>query len=184
MSEQETRICHTCKKTFPLTSKFFYSRSSRPSYHKGYQIQCKSCVTKIARKYKCKEHGYMIQLSHGVLGRQKLTNYQGTTRIYRPLQHELDTREKVLKHWEEYKQKYGYTCFYTGIKMTHINLVQSSTNKKQISTNISIDRIDSDIGYTKQNTVFCSWGFNKKKGAITVNMCETILKKAKERGIS
>lgn len=50
-----------------------------------------------------------------------------------------------------YTEKY---CFYTGVELTEENR--------------SIDRIESDKGYTADNVVACDKDFNKRKNDITV----------------
>ena len=46
---------------------------------------------------------------------------------------------------------------------------------------LSIDRFDTNIGYTKDNIVFCRWDANDIKGSITIELCKTIVKKYYER---
>ena len=46
---------------------------------------------------------------------------------------------------------------------------------------LSVDRFDSNIGYTKENIVFCRWDFNSRKGNIAVEDCIIILKKHMQR---
>ena len=46
---------------------------------------------------------------------------------------------------------------------------------------LSIDRFDTNIGYTKDNIVFCRWDANDIKGSITIEMCKTIYRKYLER---
>lgn len=54
----------------------------------------------------------------------------------------------------DYKRLYNRKrCFYTGVLLEHDN-------------NFSLDRIDSSIGYTKENTVPCDLAFNKLKGTV------------------
>ena len=44
-----------------------------------------------------------------------------------------------------------------------------------IKSNMSIDRIDSSQGYTKDNIVFCTWDFNDRKGNISLEDIRCIL---------
>jgi hypothetical protein len=46
---------------------------------------------------------------------------------------------------------------------------------------LSIDRFDSDVGYTKNNIVFCRWDFNDRKSNIRVEDCKIIIEKYIER---
>ena len=62
--------------------------------------------------------------------------------------------------------------------MTH------SPSKENMSTsnNISVDRLNPNIGYTKENIIFVSANINTKKGAVTKELCQAILKQYKKRG--
>jgi len=46
---------------------------------------------------------------------------------------------------------------------------------------LSIDRFDSDVGYTKDNIVFCRWDFNDRKNSVSVEDCKIIIEKHIER---
>ena len=99
------------------------------------------------------------------------------------LEHTL-TKEEFLQAWEEHKVKYGWNCYYTGKPMKIGRKLAVKGAKRRHSTPpdlLSIDRFDSDLGYTKENIVFCRWDANDEKGAITINMCKTIYRKYLER---
>ena len=68
-------------------------------------------------------------------------------------------------------------CFYTG---EPINFKIGSMKKRNRNA-ISIDRIDSNKGYTLDNIVICSFGFNTDKKGILIQDCRIIIKKEKER---
>ena len=48
-------------------------------------------------------------------------------------------------------------------------------NKIKIKSNMSVDRINSEKGYTKDNIVFCTWAFNDRKGSISLEDIRCIL---------
>ena len=99
------------------------------------------------------------------------------------LEHTL-TKEEFLQAWEEHKIKYGMTCYYTGKPMKIGRKLAVKGAKKRHSTPpdlVSVDRFDSNIGYTKENIVFCRWDANNEKGAITIEMCKTIYRKHLEK---
>ena len=48
-------------------------------------------------------------------------------------------------------------------------------NNGTTPTNVSVDRLDASKSYSEANIVFCTWEFNKRKGAITVDDCYKIL---------
>jgi hypothetical protein len=99
------------------------------------------------------------------------------------LEHTL-TKEEFLQAWEEHKVKYGWTCYYTGKPMKIGRKLAVKGAEKRHSTPpdlLSIDRFDTNIGYTKDNIVFCRWDANDIKGAITIELCKIIVKKYYER---
>jgi hypothetical protein len=90
------------------------------------------------------------------------------------------TKEMFFEMVEEYEKKNGFVCEMTGVPLTHKRFI--NLNEREVtSTNFSMDRLDPAIGYTKQNTVFVTWEFNDRKGAVTPKDCFLILKKYKER---
>lgn len=52
------------------------------------------------------------------------------------------------------------TCHYTGIKLTH---------RSQLPNSWTLDRINSKLGYTKENTVVCSHSINQLKNELLEN---------------
>ena len=99
------------------------------------------------------------------------------------LEHTL-TKEEFLQAWEEHKIKYGWNCYYTGKPMKIGRKLAVKGAKKRLSTPpdlLSIDRFDSNVGYTKDNIVFCRWDANDMKGSITIELCKTIYRKYLER---
>ena len=94
------------------------------------------------------------------------------------------TKEEFLQAWEEHKIKYGWNCYYTGKPMKIGRKLAVKGAKKRHSTPpdlLSIDRFDSNLGYTKDNIVFCRWDANDMKGSITIELCKTIYRKYLER---
>ena len=99
------------------------------------------------------------------------------------LEHTL-TKEEFFQAWEEHKIKYGWNCYYTGKPMKIGRKLAVKGAKKRHSTPpdlLSIDRFDSNLGYTKDNIVFCRWDANDMKGSITIELCKTIYRKYLER---
>ena len=96
-----------------------------------------------------------------------------------PLSYQLDlNRNEFLNLIDKYTKKNGFVCQATGVKLTtFIN----GDRKKQCNTNFSVDRLDPKIGYNKNNIIFVSWEFNKKKKNIGLEDCFTIIKLYKER---
>ena len=96
---------------------------------------------------------------------------------------ELLSQEEFLELWTQHKAKQGITCGYTGEPL----LMQRKTPRKDGVRNkvpknqLSVDCLDPEIGYTKENIVFCSWGFNDRKNAVKIKDCYLIIKMHEER---
>jgi hypothetical protein len=79
---------------------------------------------------------------------------------------------------ENIKQgKHRYSCRYTGDVMTFFQ------GRGQVGSNLSIDRIDNNKAYSKDNITFCTQNFNFKKGTLTVDIMMKVWKVFKEEGI-
>ena len=96
---------------------------------------------------------------------------------------ELLSQEEFLELWTQHKAKQGITCGYTGEPL----IMQRKTPRKDGVRNkvpknqLSVDCLDPEIGYTKENIVFCSWGFNDRKNAVKIKDCYLIIKMHEER---
>ena len=144
-------------------------------------------------KYLNTESGFIISkwndIKKRIYKKEKMKNGDGDykkspgSKKMAKMEHTL-TKEEFFAAWEEHKIKYGWNCYYTGKPMKIGRKLAVKGAKRRHSTPpdlLSIDRFDSDIGYTKQNIVFCRWDANDEKGAITINMCKTIYRKYLER---
>jgi len=88
------------------------------------------------------------------------------------------SKQDFLNLWEEHKKKYnGPFCAISGVKMT----TKTSTNGVKNLTNISVDRLNPEIGYTKNNIIFITWEVNARKCNVTFKDCEKILELKKEK---
>jgi hypothetical protein len=47
--------------------------------------------------------------------------------------------------------------------------------KEEPEQMFSVDRLDASKPYNEENIVFCTWEFNERKGAVTVDDCYKIL---------
>jgi hypothetical protein len=144
-------------------------------------------------KYLNTESGFLIckwnDIKKRVYKKEKVEKANGDyrksagSRKCERLEHTL-TKEEFLQAWEEHKVKYGWNCYYTGKPMKIGRKLAVKGAKKRHSTPpdlLSIDRFDSNLGYTKDNIVFCRWDANDMKGSITIELCKTIYRKYLER---
>ena len=144
-------------------------------------------------KYLSTESGFLIckwnDIKKRIYKKEKVERANGDyrksagSRKCERLKHTL-TKEEFLQAWEEHKVKYGWNCYYTGKPMKIGRKLAVKGAKKRHSTPpdlLSIDRFDSNLGYTKDNIVFCRWDANDMKGSITIELCKTIYRKYLER---
>ena len=95
---------------------------------------------------------------------------------------ELLSQEEFLELWTEHKAKQGMTCGYTGEPLVMQRKPAPKVGRNKVPKNqLSVDCLDPDIGYTKENIVFCSWAFNDRKNAVKIKDCHLIIKKHQER---
>ena len=144
-------------------------------------------------KYLSTESGFLIckwnDIKKRVYKKQKVEKANGDykksagSRKCERLEHTL-TKEEFFQAWEEHKIKYGWNCYYTGKPMKIGRKLAIKGAKKRHSTPpdlVSVDRFDSEIGYTKDNIVFCRWDVNNEKGSTSVHLAKIIVKKHWER---
>tara|TARA_R100001463_G_scaffold25326_4_gene60095 strand:- start:152 stop:898 length:747 start_codon:yes stop_codon:yes gene_type:complete len=161
----ENKKCTKCKKTFPRTGEYFYSKK-HPSQLGSvkYSSTCIACENKRCAEYKSKnrekqrlqdikyketERGYFKELWTGVK-KSKHGN-------------DFESEEEFLQCWENQKAIYGLNCpYFPWIQMTRIK-----GKGKNTDSNISKDRILSTMPYGPKNIMFCSWKANNMKGNVT-----------------
>ena len=166
------KTCTSCKQQKEL-KEFNRSKTS----FDGYEYACKSCRNIQVNIWRKKEEKFIRNLYSNM----KKKTVSGV--------HKNASEEKKKKHtvyltieefedlWKQHKEKYGLKCLLTGIKMTHVPSKENMSN----SNNISTDRLNPNIGYTKENIIFVSANINTKKGAVTKELCQAILKQYEER---
>lgn len=155
INENNKKDCSICKEFKPL-SEFREIEKNKYSYKK-YNSFCNLCDAKRTSVYK----------------NQKILTIEGKVsflfsnivRRVKEKKRELDFDKDYLV--DLYNKQKGL-CYYTGEFMS---LGNHNHIKDLYGINfhtISVDRIDSKIGYTKENTVLCCWGINNMKQQLTV----------------
>ena len=96
---------------------------------------------------------------------------------------ELLSQEEFLELWTQHKAKQGITCGYTGEPLLMQRKIprKDGVRNKVPKNQLSVDCLDPEIGYTKNNIVFCGWGFNDRKNAVKIKDCYLIIKMHEER---
>jgi len=157
----ETKQCCSCGETKEVIDFCFDKKDNR------YQSSCKSCNnnrTKAWQKQLFEStnptdilEATFYKMCTGSRSNAKTKGIQFTLR--------LDDLRSM------YQTQQG-KCFYTGVPMT----LRSNGHLDRDPLLISLDRRDSSLGYTKENTVLCCWGANALKGWHSENTFYTTLK--------
>ena len=167
------KTCGKCSNIYPRDDEHYYRIKH------GWDSYCITCRNKnsdkwreknkdkkinASLKYRQSEHGFFNEMFNAM---KKSKNY---------IESEFPDQKSFMDHWYQQKEKTGFICPATGVKMTMIK-------GKGIAcpTNISKDRLVPSLGYTKQNTIFVTWKFNNDKKAITPKSALSYLKLVEER---
>ena len=165
--KSKDKLAHICKKCSKNTSKL-WKKNNKEKNKKRDHIYINKKIPFLMENYSGKWSKYRVKAK--ILDEEKLKKYQ----IYY-------TKEMFLEMVKEYEEKNGFVCEITGVPLTTTRANKGKIGGKRTYTNFSMDRLDPAIGYTKQNTIFVTWEFNDRKGAVTPKYCFLILKKYKER---
>ena len=168
---EEYYFCNKCKKWRPK-SKFSIDRSSLHGNRGGLCTECKDCQRK--RYYKERQKlfeddnwAFRYKLQQALKGTRRRSKEKN---IYNDL-----TLDYIMYLWEKQNGK----CALTGIQMTY------KFYEGRVNTNVSIDRIDSTKGYSKDNVQLVCMAANQMKNDLSmeefVQMCECVLAMEREQ---
>lgn len=132
------KTCFRCKTTKPLTL-FFKSSNTQDGLHSW----CKSC---------CKEGNAISRnkVNSSIETRAKVFLYNAQNSAKKRKQEFSLEINDIVDFWN----KQSKICAYSGIEMT--------LESGKLNT-VSIERIDSNIGYTKENTILVCQAINRMK---------------------
>lgn len=154
-------ICSMCKKN-KAVSKYHADKSSNT----GMQSCCIKCEKIKMNKWACNLNGFIVKLHKNVRSNAKRRAKKLKVEITKQDIHDL------------YKKQNGI-CVISGIKMTH-KAYTRTVEKRHImnDNNISVDRIDSNKGYTKDNIQLVCAVVNRMKSDMSdykfKTMCQII----------
>ena len=97
---------------------------------------------------------------------------------------ELLSQEEFFTLWEEHKAEHGYNCGYYNDEPIIMQRSAPNKNGKRNPTPknlLSVDCLNPEKGYTKENIVFCGWAVNDRKNSIRKKDCHLIIRKYEER---
>jgi hypothetical protein len=132
------KVCFRCKeeKSYDL---FFKHHQTSDGHHSW----CKNCCTKGNNKSRAKQNST-------IQGRAKIFLQNARKSALKRGQDFVLSIDDIIKCWEDQNQ----ICAYSGRKMT--------LEAGKLNT-VSIERIDSKIGYTKDNTILVCQAINRMK---------------------
>jgi len=140
-------------------------------------------------KYNSSERGFIINAIGSLFKPSKIKR-----RKLVPLVSKQEVWEELILYVQKMKEKFPYTdgrlCEYCKKPWTYIRhkngcIIGQGPRKKPnpVQTNFSIDRLDNNLTYTKENIVFCCGGCNNIKHQVTFDMCKKMLKMKEERNL-
>jgi hypothetical protein len=132
------KVCFKCKEK--ISYEFFFKHNQTSD---GYHSWCKKCCTEGNIKSRNKQNAT-------IEGRARVFLLNAKKSAAKRNQEFSLTIKDIADFWNEQQQ----ICAYTGREMT---LLPSQLNT------VSIERIDSKIGYTKENTILVCQAINRMK---------------------
>ena len=137
-------------------------------------------VRESTKRYLNTKQGFMQKIN-----RKMTSNTKDREKKGRQIQGEnefIDSRrgrcDKLMAHFDEQVERYGYKCPITHIPFTMNVPYQIFDINNQVKTfsNVSPDRIFNNIDYTKQNLIFTSQLWNLTKQERPISELEKIIK--------
>jgi len=132
------KVCFRCKQE--KSYNFFFKHHQTSD---GYHSWCKSCCTEGSNRSRAKQNST-------IQGKAKIFLQNARKSAAKRGQEFVLSIDDVVQCWEDQSQ----ICAYSGRKMT---LESGKPNT------VSIERIDSKIGYTKDNTILVCQAINRMK---------------------
>ena len=176
--EKVNKKCTKCGEVKPLTL-FNKDKNKKDGYHPW----CKTCKNAAITQYRNKEIGYLKMKYHGFFhkGRNRKCDF---------------TFVEFLAAFDKHKSIYGMKSAWgpgpdrleEHLPMTMIHEGKGQLGKggvikgsKRIASNLSIDRLDTNLDYTLQNIIFIRFDENRRKNSTTYEDCKIQIKLHEER---
>lgn len=173
------KFCNKCK-TEKALADFHKNKRSNDGFH----FWCKSCVS---------EYGKQSRINNPYSYNKSKERHRDYMKVYGPIlwQRDKGDKEKILlrtKRWERYRasirgkfacwkknatkrglewnltlrdiEALPMTCYYTGLELTV---------EPFFSNTVSLDRLDSNLGYYPENVVLCCKVINVMKSTLPVS---------------
>ena len=178
------RFCKRCGVEKPITE--FYKSMRKEKYvqfkcikcHKEYRLNNLDKIKIWKKIYENRKPSFLSSSYSSMTGqyRRKVKDNFPKDRLN---SYEVSISKKdFLDMVNTYEKENGFVCQGTSMQLTTLRNLDKGKN---CPTNFSVDRLDSEIGYSKENIIFVSWVFNQRKRNINMEDCFAILKLYKER---
>jgi len=172
---QENKNCSICKQSLPLEEFYLshngmYNFCCKPCDRKRkavYRLENKEKIAIAEHKYINTEGGYVREVINGIFSRHKKKNTR--------LKWVPDcNRREVYEELMLYIQDHGRNCEYCKEPWTYKRVLGTrgrgfNARGPKITTNFSIDRLDSTKTYSKNNLVFCCVGCKLRKNQVRLS---------------
>lgn len=164
-------LCNKCKGWF-TEDHFNHDNTSLHGNRGGLCNECKTCQKLRYNKEREKllqddNYAWRYKLQQALKGTKRRSKFKNTY-------NDLDL-EFLMYLWN----KQEGMCALTGIRMTY------KFYEGRVNTNVSVDRIDSSKGYTKDNVQLVCMAANQMKNDLNmdefINMCEMVLALEREK---
>ena len=160
--QDEKVLCPTCG-TYKEKYDFYKSNAKRNSL--GITYICRECTKKKLHEYRNTESGFWVGMWNNIVGGAK----------DRGLELNI-TKDDLQTIWNKQKG----LCAVTKIPMEKVRAVKTTRNRYKNLYKASLDRIDSELGYTRKNVRFVCAHVNVMKMDLTDEQlkfwCKAIVK--------
>mgnify|MGYP000331858296 CR=1 FL=1 len=142
------KFCPICKKLYTRDSENFFNNKKR---HDGLSSYCKKChIADVTNRRNLSSKEHMLIYSRSAQGARR-----------RGIKFDLD--KEIFKSWYESSEK---KCCYCDITVETMSKIKWSPLNDRQSVLMSIDRKDSNVGYTQENIVLCCYSCNVVKNSV------------------
>jgi len=178
-----SKKCSKCGEEKPLSSFNKDPNTKKDGKQRGHTSHCRKCRSKSHNDYRNTEHGFLKELYYG-LGSRRKCHF---------------TFKEFLAAWEKHRSIYGMRSAWgpgphnleAHLPITMYREGKGKLGKKGagvgaklIASNLSIDRLDSNIEYTLQNIIFIRSDENRRKNNSSYNDCLIQIRIYQERFIT
>ena len=178
------KFCKKCNEEKPIEEFYKKKRGKYISYEcrkcqKNYRLNNIDKINARKKIYGNTKPSFLLSSYYSMTGqyRRKLRNNFPKDKLnnYEVFISKKDFLDMVYT----YEKEKGFVCQGTNMPLTTLRYLNAKA--KNCPTNFSVDRLDTQIGYSKENIIFVSWEFNQRKNSVKIEDCFAILKLYKER---